>query len=179
QCFLSVAKSLRIGADAGSFGAGCGAVEEGGALDQLGGNVAADVHLALQLVDPGAKRVRPGLDAERVQAVPRERQVCLPDVVADKPHGLLAGFRRLRSELAPADHGGEVLVALLEDVGRDAHRFARDALHRKPATVELRLDVLDDGAAPALGHCFLLLPWARQGRRTPGPGSSTGDRSSP
>ncbi len=165
---LPLAKSLRIGADAGSFGARRGRLEQGGAFEQLGGNVAADVHLPLQLVNPGAKRVRPGLDAECVQAVPRERQLRLPRVVADKPHRLLAGLRRLRSELAPADHGGEVVVALLEDVGRDAHRLARHPLHRKPAAVELRLDVLDDGAAPALGHCLPPAPVGSPGARTEG-----------
>ncbi len=41
-------------------------------------------------------------------------------------------------------------MAVAEDIGLDSHRFARRALDRKCAAVDLRLHAFDNNTVPAL-----------------------------
>ena len=169
QGLLSLPQPLGIRPGSGAFRPSRRRVEKGRTFEELGGDLSPDFDLALQLVHPGAERVRPGLDAECVEAVGADRELRLPGVVAEEPHRLLARLSLLRGELAPADHGGEVIVALLEDVGGDADRFPCPAPDRIASAIDLRLHVFNDRAPPALGHRLLLLPPARQGHCMEGP----------
>src|SRR5438309_1337601 len=71
KSLLRLAHPLRV--ERASLTRGCRALgrraQERRALQELGGNVAPRVHLALQLVRPGPEGVGPGLDRERVQTV--------------------------------------------------------------------------------------------------------------
>src|SRR5437763_11496371 len=170
QGLLSLPQPLRIRPGSAAFRPRRRGVEQRRALEQLGGHLSPDLDLALQLVDPGAERVRPGLDAERMETVGADRELRLPGIVAEEAHRLLARLALFGSQLAPADHGREVVVTLLEDVGCDANRVAGLALDRMAPAVDLRLHVFDDRAPPALWHRCLLLPPAPRGvwRARPG-----------
>src|SRR5437899_95240 len=95
-----------------------------------------------------ASRTVPGRDAEGMEAVGADRELRLPSIVAEEPHRLLARLALFGGQLAPADHGREVIVALLEDVGGDADRLAGLALDRIAPAVDMRLHVCDDRAPP-------------------------------
>src|SRR2546421_11814511 len=151
QGLLSLPQPLRIHPGSAAFRPRRRGVEQRRALEQLGGYLSPDLDLALQLVDPGAERVRPGLDAERMETVGADRELRLPGIVAEEPHRLLARLALFGGQLAPADHGREVIVALLEDVGGDADPVAGLALDPIASPIELRPHALDDPAPPAPG----------------------------
>src|SRR4051812_25453847 len=121
-------------------------------FQKLGMDLAAGVDLALELSCPATEQVRPGLDGERVQAVPEERKLPLPRIVAEVAHGDFARLRLRRRQLPPAEHYGQLVVALLEHVGGDPYRLADGPLHGVAAAVDLRLHVLDEDAPDASGH---------------------------
>src|SRR5216683_3170380 len=133
----------------GALGRGA---EKLGAFEQLGGHVAPRLHLARQLLRPGAEGVGPRLHLERVQAVLVDRELPFPGVVPQRPHGHLATLGRLGTELPPAKHDRQLVVPFLEHVGGHAHGLAGRALHGMAAAIDLRLHVLDEDAPLACGH---------------------------
>src|SRR5216684_2253765 len=133
----------------GALGRGA---EKLGAFEQLGGHVAPRLHLARQLLRPGAEGVGPRLHLERVQAVLVDRELPFPGVVPKRPHGHLATLGRMGTELPPAKHDRQLVVPFLEHVGGHAHGLAGRALHGMAAAIDLRLHVLDEDAPLACGH---------------------------
>jgi hypothetical protein len=134
-----------------------GDVEEGGiravgtrarAPDQLGalGDLAAQVGLARRraaahLLHPRSEDVDPGLDRVPIARVDEERERSGPRVIV----------RGLERRLAPvgvrlgavADHRGEPLMPLLQDVGGDFEPVAHLALDREAPAVHRGTDALD------------------------------------
>ena len=105
--------------------------------------------LLADLVEPGAERVAPGLDRELVAGVALERKAAGPAVVVDEAHRRAAPLGLAGN--AVEHRGGDLLVAVGEDVGPDLDGIADDALDRRAAAVDLRPHRLDDDAALAVG----------------------------
>src|SRR5205085_2460071 len=60
QRLLSLPQALGVASRTRRLSPRRSRIEERGAFEQLGSDIAADVDLALQLVDPGTEGVRPG-----------------------------------------------------------------------------------------------------------------------
>ena len=105
--------------------------------------------LLADLVEPGAERVAPGLDRELVTGVALERKATGPAVVVDEAHRRAAPLGLAGN--AVQHRGGDLLVAVGEDVGPHLDGIADDAFRRRAAAVDLRPDRLDDDAALAVG----------------------------
>ena len=172
-----VARRLELGkprlepAPIGAHDAREGAPEERGALEELARDVHAGAHALPQVLGPGPVGVRPRLERVDVPGVLLQEEPAGPAVVAEGLHGRLVPRRVLHGPVA--EDGGQVAVALLEDVRRHLEHVAHLALDGEPPTVELGPDVNDPDAADVaarrpIGHGASLHSVSR-GARADGP----------
>ena len=132
--------------------------EDGTPFEQLEGNVLPGFELFLDLVPPGRPAVGEGLDGVDVAGVVGQEHLAGPAVVLDQPH--LRFLPVLVTGAPVLDDGGDLVVAVLEDVGGDLEDVAHDPLDRVAAGVDLRLHALDDDAAGRFDDI-----WQGHGRR--------------
>ena len=125
----------------GALGLLEGALQEQAPLGQLERHVQPGVVLLHHLGAPAFEQVAPGLDGVDVAAVAHDRKAAGPAIVLDQRHRRLAPGALVLG--AVLDAGGNLVVAVAEDVRLDLDHVADHALDRMPSAVELRLDPLD------------------------------------
>src|SRR5690349_7307520 len=77
------------------------------------------------------------------------------DAIGSTPPIISGGFHRgfgpsVARFLAMQEEGGERVMAVREDFSFNLHGVAKDSFDRKAAIVDLRANLGDDGAAPAV-----------------------------
>ena len=121
-----------------------GAVDEVAAFEKIDLDMLPGIGLLQEVAPPGLEIVDPGLDRVAVARVAIDRERPAPAVVVDEGHrgdAPVGLFLR-----APEQAGGDLVVAVGDDVGGHLHRVADLALDRKPAAFDLRRHRLDQEA---------------------------------
>jgi hypothetical protein len=118
-------------------------------LDEFEGDVLPSRVLFPNLITPGRPAVGKGRNGVDVPRVVRQQKLTSPAVVLDQVHlGFLpVGIR----PAAVLKHGGNLVVAVLEDIRADLQHIPHHTLDGIAPAIDLGLDALDDDAA---GGCL-------------------------
>ena len=154
----------------GPLGLGVGALDQQAAFGQLEADVQTGIVLLHDLGAPALEQVAPGRDRIEIAGVAGDREPAAPAVVVDERHRRLAPVPLVLRAIL--DAGGDLVVAVAEDVGLDLDHVADHPLDRMPAAVELRLDPLDhDPVGGERPQALLARPGEGRGGRRRRPAS--------
>ena len=124
------------------------------AFDGVEGEIGAGLLLQLETVPPGGEFIGPGLDRIDIAAGAIGHERAAPAVVAVMGHRRAAPFAVLLA--TPDQRRGNDIVAVAIDIRPHFDALADDALHRKAAAVDQRINVLDMESAAARSRQFEL-----------------------
>src|SRR5664279_1647148 len=132
--------------------------EHASALDRLEGQIGAGLLLQLESVPPGCEFIGPGLDGIDIASGLVRDERSAPAVIAVMGHRLAAPFAVLFA--APDQRSVHNIMSVAVYISPDLDALAGDALHRKAAAVDQRINVFNMKSAAGCGaldslSCFV------------------------
>ena len=110
----------------------------------LQGRILAGLLFLTEIPAPAFEQIHPGLDGENIAAHIRQLEGADPTVIVEKPHGRAAPFFFVF--VAVFDGGAQRVMTITEYIGPDFDFVADQPLHRIPAGIQFRINILDDDA---------------------------------